>query len=188
VFELKVSIDHSTRANQMSVAAISKAVRDDVVQAAVAQQLLPAPKEIGDKPLAFFYDLDAWETNLKNMREAFPSHWLHALAVKTNPLLSIQKLAVGLGHGAECASIGELVHSLNAGFAAGDIIFDSPCKTVPEIKFALEQGVHLNIDNIEELERIVELLAADESLKQKVCAHFISPYSLCSLTRDVTCR
>jgi diaminopimelate decarboxylase len=148
--------------------AITRATRDVVVKAAVSQQLLAAPKTIDEKPFAFFYDLDAWEANLQTMRDAFPAHWLHALAVKTNPVLGIQKVACGLGHGAECASVGELVHSLNAGFRPGDIIFDSPCKTLPEIKFGLEQGIHLNIDNIEELARVEELLASNECLAQKV--------------------
>ena len=44
--------------------------------------------------------------------------------------------------------------ALRLGFAAADVVYDSPCKTVAEIHFALQSGVHLNVDNLLELERV----------------------------------
>ena len=32
------------------------------------------------------------------------------------------------------------------GFAPADVVYDSPCKSVPELKYALEKGVHLKLD------------------------------------------
>ncbi|CAJ1352161.1 unnamed protein product [Effrenium voratum] len=141
-----------------------RASLDLAVRAAVEQGLLAPPKTIEDKPVALFYDLNLWEANLRALRDAFPEHWLHALALKTNPLAAMLRIARDLGFGAECASVGEAVHALNQSFANERVVFDSPCKTRPEIEFALRNQVHLNIDNMEELQRVSELLKSDEEL------------------------
>ena len=133
--------------------------RSAALGAAVDAGLLRLPETIDDKPLAFFYDLDAWDENLRNIRELFGSHWLHACASKTNPLFWFLCREQELGHGAECASISEVVAALENGFAPGNVVFDSPSKTIPEIRYALEKGVHLNVDNLQELDRVVNLLA-----------------------------
>merc|ERR1711991_840702 len=65
---------------------------------------------------------------------------------------------MNLGHGAECASIVEVIHALKIGIRADRIIFDSPCKTYADIEFALKMGVHINVDNFDELDRVSELL------------------------------
>jgi len=39
----------------------------------------------------FFYDLDGYRTNLASLRSAFPSHWHHATAVKTNPVTKVRE-------------------------------------------------------------------------------------------------
>lgn len=117
----------------------------------------------GHLPFAVFYDADAFISNLAACREAFPTtskvEFLHATAVKTNPTSGLMRLGKSQGHGAECASIGEVQHSLRLGFPAAKIIYDSPCKSMGEIKFALVQGVHLNIDNLQELNRVASILA-----------------------------
>ena len=74
--------------------------------------LLAPATTLDDQPLGFFYDLDAYEATLASLREAFPAHWFHASAVKTNPLAGVLRLARAAGHGAECASIGEVEHAL----------------------------------------------------------------------------
>ena len=123
---------------------------DEVVAAAVAEGLLAPAADISDTcQYALFYDLDAYKQGHAELRAAFPSHWHHATAVKTNPLAAFLKLALSAGHGAECASIGEVVHALELGFAPADVVYDSPCKSIPELKYAIEKGVHLNIDNLQ---------------------------------------
>ena len=49
--------------------------------------------------------------------------------------------------------------ALRQGFSGSDIIFDSPCKSLSEIMFTLKSGVHLNIDNLQELERVSTVVA-----------------------------
>ena len=128
---------------------------DAAVRGACARGLLATAKSVDDHlPLGFFYDLDAFEANMASLRHAFPPHWHHATAVKTNPLSALLRLTRDAGHGAECASIGEVQHVLRQGFAPDVVVYDSPCKTEAEIRFALERGVHLNADNLQELERV----------------------------------
>jgi len=61
---------------------------------------------------------------------------------------------------AKAASLGELAQALAVGFPRDRIVFDSPAKTRTELAFALQQGVAVNLDNFQELERAVEILAA----------------------------
>jgi diaminopimelate decarboxylase len=124
------------------------------VRGAVARSFLVPPTSLESHPAAFFYDLDAYRANMASLRATFPPHWHHATAVKTCPLSSLLSIALAEGHGAECASIGEVLHALSVGFAGPDVVFDSPCKTVPEIQHALEHQVMLNVDNMQELARV----------------------------------
>ena len=128
----------ASRASSTSVP--SEASVDAAVRGACARGLLAPAKSVDDHPLGFFYDLDAFEANMASLRHAFPPHWHHATAVKTNPLSALLRLTRDAGHGAECASIGEVQHVLRQGFAPDAVVYDSPCKTEAEIRFALERG------------------------------------------------
>eukprot|EP00510_Aplanochytrium_minuta_P004172 CAMPEP_0184009072 /NCGR_PEP_ID=MMETSP0954-20121128/2376_1 /TAXON_ID=627963 /ORGANISM="Aplanochytrium sp, Strain PBS07" /LENGTH=456 /DNA_ID=CAMNT_0026288353 /DNA_START=50 /DNA_END=1420 /DNA_ORIENTATION=- len=111
-------------------------------------------------PAALFYDLDLWEKNVQDLTNAFKEgNFLHACAIKTNPLSWFLKKEKSLNCGAECASISEVQHALENGFKPGSVVFDSPCKTLPELEFALNAGIHLNIDNYQELERVDALVS-----------------------------
>eukprot|EP01105_Mastigella_eilhardi_P009993 TRINITY_DN2340_c0_g1_i5.p3 TRINITY_DN2340_c0_g1~~TRINITY_DN2340_c0_g1_i5.p3 ORF type:complete len:438 (+),score=111.84 TRINITY_DN2340_c0_g1_i5:68-1315(+) len=88
----------------------------------------------------------------------FPASTRHCVAVKANPLEYFLRAACEAGMGAECASYGEILMSLRAGFLPGDIVFDSPAKTVTELEFCLTNGIYINADNFQELERIAALV------------------------------
>jgi diaminopimelate decarboxylase len=62
------------------------------------------------------------------------------------------------GLGFETASYGELFQALKVGTDPKRIVFDSPAKTKKEIIFALEKGVYLNADNMQELEVIDKVI------------------------------
>jgi len=106
------------------------------------------------KPVGLFYDLNAWEAQLLECREAFGEGFLHALALKSNGLGPMLNWAKEQGFGTECASIGELAYAQRLGFRGHYVVFDSPVKTYGEIKLALETGAHINIDNFQELELV----------------------------------
>jgi diaminopimelate decarboxylase len=137
------------------------------VQAAVEQGLLGRgalddAASLEDKPVALVYDLDAWDSNVVELQRAFSgAHFVHCAAVKTNPVAWFLRHGRALGLGAECASLSEVMHALQQGFAAERVVYDSPCKTVAELKFALGAGVHVNVDSLDELERVRSVLAAN---------------------------
>ncbi|WP_205124385.1 diaminopimelate decarboxylase [Tsukamurella asaccharolytica] len=111
-------------------------------------------------PLAAFVDMDALEHNVtvlhRTFERAVPAEGgvLHAFAAKANCLVPVLKFLRTLGMGCEVASEGELAQAVAAGFEPESIVFDSPAKTMPELRQALALGVALNADNFQELERI----------------------------------
>jgi diaminopimelate decarboxylase len=120
-----------------------------VAQAAVARGLLG-----GETLLAGFVDLGGMREAVAALRRSFPDHFTHAFAAKAGCLEGILRPLRGLGMACEVASPGELAQALGAGFPPELIVFDSPAKTRGEIAVALQQGMTLNIDNFQELERV----------------------------------
>jgi len=112
------------------------------------------------KPVGLFYDLGAWEANLLECQRVFGPGFFHTLALKSNGLAKMLSRARELGFGTECASIGEVSHAQRLGFSGHEVVFDSPVKTAAEIRHALSTGVHINVDNLEELEVVAAVRAA----------------------------
>lgn len=144
-------------------AALSRAVAEGVLPAVDAQPTGCLDDEaLLRKPVGLFYDLTAWEDNLSSCREAFGDGFLHALALKSNGIVKMLDRARDMGFGAECASIGEVRHAERLGFTSDKIIFDSPAKTSAEIRYALQRGIHLNIDNFQELDVVAQSMAVSK--------------------------
>ena len=124
------------------------------------QTLMPnAVKLLSDaEPCALFFDLDAFEDGLIQIKTHFMPGTLHAIAMKANPLSACLLLARDHGFGCEVASPCELEHALRLGFQPERIVMDSPAKTRRDLRAALTAGVRLNADNFEELERIDDIL------------------------------
>lgn len=114
--------------------------------------------KLSDKnPISIFYDLTHFRQTCKSLTDSFPQNSLHCFAVKACPLISILRQAASssnIGLGAECASIGEIYVALQAGIANDRIVFDSPVKSDYHLRFALEKGVFVNADHIDEVYRI----------------------------------
>jgi diaminopimelate decarboxylase len=108
-------------------------------------------------PAIVVHDLTRLDARLSELAAAFPARTLHAIAIKANPLVPILRRVVAAGHGLEAASWEEVELARAAGCRADRIVFDSPAKTVTELRAALELGVHLNADNLDELRRIEDL-------------------------------
>ena len=122
---------------------------------------------------AIVYDLDAVDASLSTVNRAFPSNFHHRFAMKSCPLNFFVKKVIDQGIGLECASLFEVQHALKLGCSPGDIVFDSPCKTMHDIQFALEKGVMINADNFDELSLIAELMNSDKnSHEEKKCVDF----------------
>ncbi len=101
-----------------------------------------------------FHNLSFLASRIESLRQSFPSSTLHAIAVKANPLTRILSLIKSHGVGLEVASLPELHMAVRAGFSSDMIVFDSPVKTVSEIRYAHSLGAYINADSFAELERI----------------------------------
>ena len=68
---------------------------------------------------------------MHQLKSAFPEDFFnHCFAIKANTLRGVLKIALETGFmGAECASIGEVIHSHNMGFEPHKIVYDSPVKS-----------------------------------------------------------
>ncbi|ASP48587.1 diaminopimelate decarboxylase [Cognaticolwellia beringensis] len=103
-------------------------------------------------------DLDRLKQTVKDAYDAFPENFYHTFAVKANALVSVLKSLREYGMGAEVASPGELLIALKAGYSHDSIIFDSPAKTMADLRTCIKYGISLNIDNLQELARIDALM------------------------------
>ncbi|MDC3962648.1 diaminopimelate decarboxylase [Polyangium jinanense] len=107
---------------------------------------------------ALFHDLGRVRARFVELETRFPAGTLHAVAVKANPVVEILRALVNAGAGLEAASFEEVRLAIAAGCPASRIVFDSPAKTRDEIASALALGVHLNVDNFDELDRVASAL------------------------------
>lgn len=103
-------------------------------------------------------DLDGLRKTVNDAYAAFPKNFFHTFAVKANALVKVLEPLREYGMGAEVASPGELLIAQTAGFSAENIIFDSPAKTIQDLRACIKSGIALNIDNLQELERIDALM------------------------------
>ena len=139
----------------------------------VLKKVLHERKEIFDSteltaaPVAQFYDLDLWDAHLEHCAAAFGETVHHFIAIKSNSITRMLKYALDThGFGVECASIGEVLHAMNhCRIPCDKIVFDSPCKTVSELQFAIQHKIHCNLDNFDEYERAVAIVAANGGLE-----------------------
>ena len=109
-------------------------------------------------PWIIFHNLDMFREKLRVIRKVFPSNSLHTLAIKSNPLLRLLRIAVEEGFGLEAASFEEACLAIAADCPAERIFYDSPAKTTSELAQALELGISISVDNFDELSRIEQLI------------------------------
>jgi diaminopimelate decarboxylase len=131
------------------------ALRDRAVREAVRTGLVGP-----GAPLAGFLDTDGIRRSAAALHTAFADvpGTLHTFAVKAAALVPVLRLLGSCGMGCEVASPGELAQALAAGIPPGRIVLDSPAKTDDELREALDLGVAVNADNLQELDRIDGIL------------------------------
>eukprot|EP00756_Hemistasia_phaeocysticola_P053730 Hpha_TRINITY_DN29687_c0_g1::TRINITY_DN29687_c0_g1_i1::g.165101::m.165101/K01586/lysA; diaminopimelate decarboxylase len=135
---------------------------DATVRAAVQEAV------IGEgEPLAFVWNIDELRRVARTLKDAFPASALHAFAAKANPVLPFLDVLAGEGLGCEAASLGEFEQARRA-FPPERIVFDSPCKTIDELRCALSLPCLLNIDNLQELARVETLIEGGLQLRAQV--------------------
>jgi len=109
---------------------------------------------IDGRSLAVIYDMDLLEDLRHQLKDTMPKNWLHAFAIKAAPFEFLLHDMVESGMGLEAASYLEVKMAEAAGCPPEKIVFDSPAKTIPEIRYALENGLLLNCNSLDEVARV----------------------------------
>ncbi len=132
--------------NNLSAASIGNTLRSALLSGMIREE----------DTSAILYDLSYLESRIKHLTSCFPENTLHGIAIKANPLVRILEFMKGIAPniGAEAASIGEVTMALKTGYRPDQIVYDSPVKTMQELEFALKTGLHINVDNLSELNRV----------------------------------
>lgn len=120
----------------------------------------------GDLPdVAVLYNLDVLDHATDNLTNAFNggamdrNTYLHCFAVKSCPLTFILQHCVSrLGMGLETASLMEVKQALRCGAAPKNVVYDSPCKSLADIRFAITAGVNVNANSWSEFDKILGVL------------------------------
>lgn len=111
---------------------------------------------------AMFHDLERLDARLDELIAAFPPGTLHAIAIKANPIVALLRHMVQRGVGLEAASWEEVECARAAGCPPERIVFDSPAKTLEELRRSIELGIRINADSAAELARLASLGATTE--------------------------
>lgn len=114
----------------------------------------------------YVYDAAQIRANFKRYQQAFEKNQRkHTVcyAVKACSNLAILQMLAEMGAGFDIVSVGELKRVLMAGGEADQVIFSGVGKTVEEMAFALEVGIHaFDIESIAELETLIKVAKAME--------------------------
>ncbi|MFH1721915.1 MAG: diaminopimelate decarboxylase [Candidatus Altiarchaeota archaeon] len=82
-------------------------------------------------------------------------------AAKANTNLSILTLLREEGSSIDAVSVGEIDAALKVGYNPENIIYTSNSKTDPDLRYAIQKGVIINLDNLIELEALLKIAALE---------------------------
>jgi diaminopimelate decarboxylase len=108
----------------------------------------------------YLIDLDQIKSSFVQFECAWKSKFNRfkiAYSYKSNALKAITQQFCLMGSCAEVVSQAELEWALEDGFKASQIFFDGPLKKLEELEFALQQGVNIQLDSLEELNQLLFL-------------------------------
>ena len=116
----------------------------------------------------FAYSLKVAEGQYRQLRAALPARARIAYAVKANPHPGLLGCFAALGASFDCASGGELARVARLGLPAGRTFYAGPGKREPELALALQQGVRIQAEGWEDLERLEALATAPVAVNLRV--------------------
>ncbi|MFW5912675.1 MAG: diaminopimelate decarboxylase [Candidatus Hadarchaeota archaeon] len=105
----------------------------------------------------YVIDAERIRNNYRNFFEAFSKRWSDVsvwYAYKANYNKAVCKVLQDEGCGAEVGSLCELRVALDIGIPGKDIILNGNNKSESELKLAIQNEVHINVDNIDELKLV----------------------------------
>lgn len=116
--------------------------------------------EIYGTPL-FVISENAIRTNYRHARaHAFQSRYPHVVvcaSTKANYGLAVRRVFSQEGAGADCFGVSELYITLLAGTDPKKIVMNGSNKSYNELTMAINSQIHINIDNLDELNRVNEI-------------------------------
>ncbi|CAM9677119.1 unnamed protein product, partial [Choristocarpus tenellus] len=134
----------------------------------VLQNDIDALEDLMDSDqVAIVFDLDALRASLTSVKSTFPPSWRHCFALKSCPLSFVAQEVIRAGVGIEAASFGELYMGLAHGCPSSSLVFDSPAKTEAELVLALRKGILVNVNSLEELDRVAAIIRTGEGAKKR---------------------
>ena len=109
----------------------------------------------------YIYSRATLERHWRAFNDALQNHdHLVCYAVKANSSLAVLNLFARMGSGFDIVSQGELERVLRAGGDPAKVVFSGVGKTVPEMRRALDVGIHcFNVESLPELKRLNEVAA-----------------------------
>ncbi len=144
----------SAAAEETWISGCTRAPDGGLRLAAVRLADLAAPGHGFGTP-TYVYDLDAMVAEATELRAAFDeAPHLVAYALKANSAAPVVRALAGAGCGADVVSGAELELALACGVAAGSIVFNGVAKSDEEIDLALHRGVLLQVESVEEIDRV----------------------------------
>ena len=106
----------------------------------------------------FAYRLDTARARYDELRAALPFRAVLAYAVKANPGSELLAAFAERGASFDCASIGELERVRDASVPGSRILLAGPGKSLEELRLAIAMGARIEVDGIEDVERIEAIL------------------------------
>lgn len=105
----------------------------------------------------YVYSAAVIEQKIKVLREALPPSLSLHYALKANPMPTLVRFIADLVDGLDVASIKELQVAASSGITTSSISFAGPGKSDNELCAAMALGATLNIESLNELNRVVAL-------------------------------
>jgi diaminopimelate decarboxylase len=119
----------------------------------------------------FAYRLDLARERYEKLRAFLPKRAVLAYAVKANPGAELVRSFAALGASFDCASIGELELLRSLSVAGSRLLFAGPGKSAEEIGLAIDMGARIEVDGIEDIERIDACLGDAQVLAVSLRVH-----------------
>ncbi len=100
--------------------------------------------------------------NFKTFQNAFPEAEIF-YAAKANSNLAIMKILASMGSGMDVFSGGELYLALLAGVPPKKILFNGNSKSEEELRMAVQSGVRISVDSLDELKLLSKIALAEKN-------------------------
>ncbi|MEM2934218.1 MAG: diaminopimelate decarboxylase [Methanocellales archaeon] len=110
--------------------------------------------------------------NFKTFQSAFPEAEIF-YAAKANSNLAIMRILANMGSGMDVFSGGELYLALLAGVPQKKILFNGNSKSEEELRMAIQSGVRISVDSLDELKLLSKIAQAEK--KEAEIAFRVNP-------------